>query len=531
MNAILKEEPSDLGPLVGDLLPSLTGIVLRCLEKPAQARFQTGQDLAFALRSALHGDSGPITRATPGAKSIVVLPFENLSPDPEQDYFADGLTEEIISDLAKLRALRVISRTSAMQLKGTDKDVRTIGRELGVGYVLEGGVRRAGNSLRITAQLIDTATDSHLWAEKYSGTLDDVFEMQEQLSRRIVDALEIELSPQEERRMAERPIGDVQAYEWYLRAREQILRFSEAGYKRALSLIQSAMEITGENELLYATMGHVYAEQVLWGYELDPAYLEKVQRCVDKIFALNPGSAYGHSLQAMIEYTHGNRAAAAALFKRALEDNTGDADALLWLVSMYSRAGQVEAARPLVARLLEIDPLTAANHSWNGWLDLYEHGDTGAFARAAAITYDRDPESPYTRWVLAWALAADGRADEAHPILDLLIRDAPDTAFGRSGRLLQAALRGDREAASEAMTAELESWARHDDVGAHWVAFCHALLGDVETALSWLEIAMERGWVNYPAHVALPFFDGIRDDPRIQQLTKKLKAAWQAFEA
>ena len=148
-----------------------------------------------------------------------------MSPDPENAYFADGLTEEMIADLSKVRALRVISRTSAMLLRGSKKDVPTIARELKVRYVLEGSVRRAGQSLRITAQLIDAAADAHLWAEKYTGTLEDVFEMQEKVSRAIVEALRLELTPQEHQRMAERPIPNLYAYECYLKARREIWRF------------------------------------------------------------------------------------------------------------------------------------------------------------------------------------------------------------------------------------------------------------------------------------------------------------------
>jgi TolB-like protein len=177
MTAILREEPSDLRSPTGGLSPSLANIVGRCLDKKPDARFQTSQDLAFALRSALKDDSGPIAHVAAEEKSIVVLPFDNLSPDPDQEYFADGLTEEIISDLAKIRDLRVISRNSAIKLKDTDKDTRTIGRELGVQYLLQGSVRKAGNNLRITAQLIEAVSDRNLWAEKYGGTLDDVFDI------------------------------------------------------------------------------------------------------------------------------------------------------------------------------------------------------------------------------------------------------------------------------------------------------------------------------------------------------------------
>jgi TolB-like protein len=152
-------------------------------------------------------------------KSIVVLPFDNMSADPGDAYFSDGLTEEIITNLAHISSLRVISRSSAMVLKGTQKDVRTIGRELDVRFVLEGSVRKAGDDLRITAQLIDAESDAHVWAEKYDGVLEDVFGMQEKVARGIAHALKIRLAAPESERMAHRPFGDIQTYDYYLRAR------------------------------------------------------------------------------------------------------------------------------------------------------------------------------------------------------------------------------------------------------------------------------------------------------------------------
>ena len=159
----------------------------------------------------------------------MVLPFANLSPDPDNAYFADGLMEEVIADLSRVRALTVISRTSSVKLKETGWDLRRIGRELNVRYALEGSVRRAGSTLRITAQLIDIETDAHLWAEKYSGTVDDVFDLQERLSRQIVEALRITLTPPEDREIAERPIADIRAFEYYQRARQEYYRLYRRG--------------------------------------------------------------------------------------------------------------------------------------------------------------------------------------------------------------------------------------------------------------------------------------------------------------
>lgn len=184
------------------LLTSFDGIIQRALAKDPEKRYPS----ATEFLTDLHQMSPDATiRENAEKKSVLVLPFENVSPDPEQEYFCDGMTDEIISNLSNVQSLRVISRTSSMRFKGVDKNIKTIGEELNVQYILEGSVRKAGNDLRITAQLIDATNDAQLWAERYSGTLDDIFDVQEKVSQSIVDALEINLSPEEKQKIAERP--------------------------------------------------------------------------------------------------------------------------------------------------------------------------------------------------------------------------------------------------------------------------------------------------------------------------------------
>jgi TolB-like protein len=213
--------------------------------RPARPRPRASADVQS-------GSAAPGTR-----RSIAVLPFTNLSIDPDNAYFADGLTEELIADLSKVQLLRVISRTSSMVFKDSKQDVRTIARELGVQYVLQGSVRRAGKRLRISAQLIDPSRDDHLWAEHYDGTVEDVFAIQERLARLIVAALELRLSDDEQRRIAERPIPDLHAYECYLRARYEAWRWRRDAIDHAIQLLHNGLAMVGDNARLYAALGHL----------------------------------------------------------------------------------------------------------------------------------------------------------------------------------------------------------------------------------------------------------------------------------
>src|SRR5262249_20139239 len=191
-SAILRDSPRPLRSIRAELPNDLERIVDRCLEKNPRLRAQSALDVANELRRlAAHRWSPEAPEKRDERPSLVVLPFANVNRDPENEYFSDGLTEEVIADLARIQGLRVISRTSAMRLKGTDKDLATLTRELSVRYALEGGVRKAGNDLRITVRLVDAKTDAPLWGEKYSGTLEDVFAIQERVSRSIADALRV----------------------------------------------------------------------------------------------------------------------------------------------------------------------------------------------------------------------------------------------------------------------------------------------------------------------------------------------------
>ncbi|OVE79855.1 hypothetical protein BVY01_01430, partial [bacterium I07] len=214
-------------------------IITKILQKEPLKRYQ---NVSLILKELKHASTVKV-KEDKHQKSIIVLPIENMSSDPEQEYFSDGLTEEIITDLSHIHDLLVISRSSAMTFKDTKKKIKEIAREVNVQYVLEGSVRKAGNNLRITAQLIDASSDSHLWAEKYNGTLDDIFYIQEKVSRSIVDALKIKLSEGEKHIIAERPFKDVKAYECYLKARHEIDSFTEDGINRAIQYIESALSI------------------------------------------------------------------------------------------------------------------------------------------------------------------------------------------------------------------------------------------------------------------------------------------------
>ena len=222
---ILNKQPLKPSELDRKIPPQVDSIVMRMLEKERDKRYQSSDELMKDIdrvKSELSGaEEGMKTKA------IVVLPFNNISAEPENEYFSDGLTEELIMNLSRLKDMRVVSRTSSMQYKGTQKGIKDIGRELGVRYIIEGSVRKFQDNLRITAQLIDVETDRQLWAETYKGNLADVFEIQEKVSKQIVDALMMKLTPLEKVVLEKRATLNAEAFDYYLRARDFLYQRSK----------------------------------------------------------------------------------------------------------------------------------------------------------------------------------------------------------------------------------------------------------------------------------------------------------------
>jgi len=423
--------------------------------------------------------------------------------------------------------LRVISRTSAMRLKGTKKDLQAIAAELKVRYVLEGSVRKAGNNLRITAQLIDAPIDAHIWAEKYTGTLDDVFAFQEQLSRAIVDALKVHLTPQEADRLAERPIPNLAAYECFLKARAETYHMTPDSLERALRLTQEGLALVGENELLHFMLGHIYGEQSVWGLLSHDAANALIAECVGKILKLNPHSAKGRALLGMMQYFGNKRVECARSFRQVLELEPNDPDVLVWLISVYVRAGRFALARPLLDQLIAIDPLTPISHNFLAQVDWFEGGSADEFLAAGRRFMESDPANHYACSLMLHTLFLTGRLnEEAYPILNRLIGEAPESGFGRWATVLKWALGGEKEAAVKAVTPELLSWAQSDDLASYWLAGCYALLEMQDEVLHWLENMIAVGGTNYLWVAKNPYLMRVMRGAPAERLLDQLRAIW-----
>jgi TolB-like protein len=428
--------------------------------------------------------------------SIVVLPFENLSADPDNAFFADGLTEELIAELSGVRTLRVISRTSAMHYKGTTQPLPVIARELNVQHVLEGSVRRAGTSLRITAQLIDATTEAHLWAERYSGTLDDVFDLQERLARRIVEALRIRLTDGEAQQLSARPLADPHAYDAWLRARQELFRWTPDALDRGRRLIDEALSIVGDNALLFAAVSSFCFAAYDSGYRHDDGTLRDAGRFAARALELNPLSSDAHAAAGLAKYKQVGLYAAIGSFRRAVE-LAPSGIALAFLSFGLAEIGRTGEARGYADEAIRRDPLVPLSHLARAAADVFDGDAAAALARFRDALARLGPDDILLNWWAAQAAAYAGLDAEARPVFArVAAMDAG--AFSDMSRMACRALDGDRAGVLEVMdSTDIAAVASTDEWYPNFLATHLAMVGEYEQALFWLEKALAWGLTNH----------------------------------
>jgi eukaryotic-like serine/threonine-protein kinase len=499
--------------------------IARALAREPADRFASVRAFAEAIATAM---TPAVAHLAATDRSIVVLPFANLSPDPDNEYFSDGLTEEIISDLSAVRALNVISRTSAMQLKGTTRDIRTLGRDLGVRYVLEGGVRKAGTRLRITAQLIDARTDHHLWTEKFSGTMDDIFEVQERVSREIVNALNVTLTPDEDHRLAARPVRDARAYDLYLRARQALRRYGPE-IDRGLAMVEEAIAIEGATPPLRGlrALAWVYMARSGWKPELQP--LDLADRETQALLTIAPEAAYTQALAGFVAYQRGDLRAAVRALRLANEREPGDPDVLFFLGIALGAAGQAEAQLDIGEEWLATDPLASMAWVLAGAARWF----VGRIEEAASFmerALELEPESVFIPWGLGYTYAMLGRIDQADVHAEWLMTHAPQMPYAPHLKSLVLSLQG-RQDEARAILDALDTSGLDGHQSWH-LAESFALAGAHEQALCLLDQAIERGnYLHEWFERRGPFFEPLRGDPEFARIVARAAQRKAEFAA
>ena len=331
--------------LVGLVLIAATFVTVRYFSFPTNT-----QPLAPSTQAA------PATLPLPDKPSIAVLPFTNMSSDPEQEYFSDGMTEELTSTLAKLSSLFVIARNSAFTYKGKAVRVQDVGRELGVRYVVEGSVRKAANRVRVTAQLIDAATGGHLWAQTYDRELQDIFAVQDEVTQKIMFALKVTLTPEEQARFRRTSTRDLEAYDYFLRGKEQHLRFTKEAHVQAKQLFEKAIAIDPKYAEAYASLAFVYWQAWIWQWNQDPRGLDWAFDSVQRAIALNDSLATAHALLGHFYLFKKQHEQAIAEGEKAIGLDLNDAESYAWLGQIFNYSGRPEETVGLIEKAMRLNP-------------------------------------------------------------------------------------------------------------------------------------------------------------------------------
>ncbi|HSL22742.1 MAG TPA: protein kinase [Vicinamibacterales bacterium] len=420
ISAILKEPPSTL-LFSTTTPPALAAVVRRCLEKDVQQRFQSAREVARALESI--SDAQPaIGAGTPGTKptSIAVLPFVNLSADPENEYFSEGLAEELINGLARLSGLRVASRTASFRFRGGDADVREIGRELGAGAILEGSVRRAGARLRITVRLTNAADGYLIWSERYDREMADVFDVEDEIVASIVAALEPALLG-EAKASARRGTENLQAYELYLKGRYFWNQRSPAVVGTAIRYFEEAIALDPAYALAYAGLADCYSILRVYGWTPAEHSQHRALDAVTRAIALDPGLPEAHFSKALYTFHFERRwRSARQHFLDALSLNPRNAMFEAYFALFLATEYEYGESRRRIDRALELDPHSSVVH-FLAASTACAMTDPSAAERHAARALQLQPESLGPRWPETVALLASGRYDEAIAAADRVV--------------------------------------------------------------------------------------------------------------
>ncbi|MBN1896029.1 protein kinase [bacterium] len=560
--SILNEHPRPVRDARPDAPQALEKIISRCLEKDKTRRFQHMEEITAGIRGLLQEmPSASASRkknklplwigaglvllalailayyslskktSDEHEKSIAVLPFVDMSPQRDQEYFCDGMTEELINRLSRVQSLRVPARTSAFAFKGKTEDIRDIGGKLKVRMVLEGSVRKAGSQLRVTAQLINVEDGYHIWSETYNRELEDVFSIQDGIASAIVNSLKIKLTPEEIEKLSERPIDNVRAYECYLKARRLIMRFDEKSLDSALVFLRTALDIMGDNGQLYAGMASVYSQYANIGIRQED-YLEKAEAFARKALSLQPNLAIALSelgfLSIYQQYPR-NLIEQFRYQQQALQANPNEIRELYSIAISYSQIGRPEKAQVFLERSERVDPLNPYLFNYRGYYYLYSCRFEAALEQLR-LFYQSDSSSPLAQNSYATILVLNGKRDEALAAIDRMGKSDSTNVVIVFSLMLQSALLKDKESTIQLITSDFRKTCWRDFEWSYWVSDILSLAGAMEEALDWLENAISRGFINYPYMQCDPFLNPIRGEESFKKLMVKAKYEWEHFK-
>ncbi len=537
-SAILRDTPVPLRDLRAELPRDLGRIVSRCLEKDRERRFQTAKDVRNELeilqretasRPAAAAPS-PVAKPAPpntDAPSIAVLPFVNRSRDPEDEYFSDGLADELLSVLVKVRGLRVAARTSSSTFKGKEATIAEIGRALKVATVLEGSVRKAGNRVRVTVQLVKVADGYPLWSETYDRTLDDIFAVQDDIAQSVVKELRTTLLGESEDSTASREAraevaaaaagrgGNAEAHRLFLQGRHFIDRLSEADVEKGVGYLRRAVDLDPGHARAWAALSLAFGLQGGYGWVPVDEGWPRAREAAERALAIEPDLAEGYVMlsrvQRMYEWDWKGAQASSA---RALALAPDSLDVIQEAGELASYLGRAEEAVAFAEKVTALDPLSSNAYARLGRVYFsalrFEEAET-AYLKALELA----PQRIVCHSILASILCRMGRLDEA-----LSHAEREPAEFARLLALGDVYFAMGREAESRAALEKLK--AEHPEDSAIQIAILHAIRGEVDDAFHWMDRAVDTRDSGASMVKSIPVLTALQRDPRWPAFLRKM---------
>lgn len=513
--AILNEDPVPITKIRKDIPKELEKVVRKALEKNPKNRYGD-MDAMLADLKAVGRKSVSTSADKP---SIAVLPFVNMSADPENEYFSDGLAEDLINALTKITALHVVARTSSFAFKGEKADIREIGQKLNVHNLLEGSVRKVGNRVRITAQLIKVKDGYHLWSDRYDRNMEDVFAIQDEITEKIMDKLLAILDVEEKLPEEHRPVN-FEAYDLYLKGRYCLSKFD---LDKALAYYEQAIEKDPDYALAYASIAEVYT-LLSTGFDIlaNKDTMPKAREAAQKALNLDPNLAEAYVSLGLVAVSYDwDRKATKKYFQKALELNPNSVAAYQWFEFYWTyMMADLDTATVQLERALELDPLNFLIKIRLGFMDIFKGDHESAINKFEALL-EFEPNYGLLYLSFATAYALKGDYDKAIAYGEKMLEIGP-RAVAMVGNMGFFWAKAGKKARAYELLAELEERSKKGYVSSFWMATIYLGLGESDKAFEWFEKAYEErdGCMLY---FTIPFtFDPIRSDPRYKNLLLKM---------
>jgi eukaryotic-like serine/threonine-protein kinase len=496
--------------------PAVEQAIMKALARVPADRLASPAALADALITPAGGQ--------PRSRSIAVLPFLNLSADPENEFFADGITEDVIAQLSKIRSLKVISRTSVMPFKKREQSLREIGAKLDVATLLEGSVRRAGSRVRIVGQLIDAETDRHLWAETYDRELTDIFAIQTDVALQIAGALEAELSHEERTRIRQEPTADLQAYQLYLKAKHCLTRWTGEGVDQGLKYLDEAVARDPDYALAHATIAWAYLDMGIGVVGSVPSAeaFQRSKAAVARALEIDSGLAQAHAVLGHLRYACDyDWAGAEQELKRAIELNPNSGEAYDFYGLLLSSLERYDEAIEVQRRAHELDPLA---HRMDIVTTLLRAGRHDEALRAVTRVLEVEPYLALAHLTLGWVYLLTGMPDQGIAAMQKAVSLSPDSTLYQA-QLGQAFARAGRTQEAREVLRRLNELSRQRYVSPYHMAYVYTGLGELDRAMDWLERAYEERAGGVFGVKGSFLFIPLRGHPRFKALLRKMNLA------